>query len=559
MLREANSIAIAGVITASHAKLLMADLLTALAIVGFAYFASLWLKQIQARKLYALVVGGILGIGMLIRLETFVLSLPLVAVSGLILFPKKYYSAWVKNMALFALGVILVISPWIWRNWKLTGQIFIDSPVFRFGLIYQRFRPIPTLEPEVSQQPEKHPQERPATQDPQATVSATPPTPTTTPTIKPSEKGPTTFVEYAKEEAPAFVMKHPGQVARFIASHYLNSQIQIILLLPTTFRPFDSLISFIGHRSTDILWSECCSLLNYVRRMPYWHKWNGNLPRQAIIPLIINLLFFATGIHESWKRHKLTGLMPLSLATTYMLFNAFFRNSGGRYLLPVDWTGIFYYSIGIAHLSIIFLDYITDRKIVASLEETPLYISPQNENLLRSRKFYAIALGFLVLGCAAPVMEKSLPRLYTTERRDQMLTNLVQSDLIPEAQRLEIQTWLSQDAIALAGRALYPRYFAPNTSDPVHKNDDSRLSQSHSRLNFFLAGSQSQNVIVPVTETPAAFPNASDVIVIGCWISNRYEPLVIGIFNPEGRLESVARHPSLPDTGLSCSLPLPIE
>ncbi|MBN1145825.1 MAG: hypothetical protein JXA78_01115 [Anaerolineales bacterium] len=558
MLREANSIAVAGVITASHAKLLMADLPTALAVVGLAYFASLWLKNIETRKLYALVTGGILGIGMLIRLETLVLSLPLAAISGLILLPKKVYSAWVKNMLLFALGVILVISPWVWRNYDVTGQIFIDSPVFRFGLIYQRFRPIPTQEPDVSLLPEQQPQGSPATQAPQSTVTATPPAPTATPIVKPTSSTTRPAVKYAKEKAPAFILKQPGLVAHFIVAHYLNSQLQIVLSLPTTFRALDSLVSYIGHRSTDILWSECCSLQNYVRRMPFWHKWDGGFPSQAIVPLMVNLLLFAAGIHESWKRQKLTGLAPLSLATTYMLFNALFRNSGGRYVLPIDWSGIFYYSIGLAQLSIIFVDYISNHKIVESFGEAPSQAPPQDENLLRSVKFYVIALALLALGCAAPVMERSFPRIYTPERQEQMLTDLVQSELISEPQRLELQTWLSHGAYALAGRALYPRYFAPNVGDPVRRGDDALSAQPYPRLSFYLAGRYSENLAMPVA-APLEFPNARDVIVIGCWTTDEFEPLAVGMFDPAGRLETIVMRLFLPDANLPCYLPLPTE
>jgi hypothetical protein len=554
MLREANSIAIAGVITASHAKLLMADLPAALVVVAYAYSASLWLKQIEARKLYALVSGGILGIGMLVRLETFVLSLPLAAISGFILLPKKRYSTWIKNMILFALGVSLVISPWIWRNWKLTGRIFIDSPVFRYALIYQRFRPVPTPEPESGLQAEQQPQEQAATQEPQATIPATQLAPTATSITQPSGSGARTVTEYAKEDAPDFIMKQPGQVVRFIFAHYLNSQLQIILPLPTTFRTLDSLTTFIGHRSVETLWSECCSLENYVRRMPYWHKWNGGFPSQAIVPLIVNLLFFAAGIHESWKRQKLAGLMPLSLAITYIVFNALFRNSGGRYILPVDWTGIFYFSIGLAQLSIIFITYITGLKIEDDFGQAPLQITPQDENITRSTKFYVIALAFFMIGCAAPVMERSFPRLYTVERQEQMLTELGRSELISAAQRLELQTWLSQGAYTVAGRALYPRYFPPNVGDPIRRGADALSPQPYPRLSFYLAGPYSRNLSIPITEDPSEFANARDVIVIGCWRSNRLQPLAIGVFDPAGRLENIIMRLALPDAPLPCPL-----
>jgi hypothetical protein len=62
--------------------------------------------------------------------------------------------------------------------------------------------------------------------------------------------------------------------------------ILIIPVFPTTFRLFDTLVSYIGHRSPARFWQECCSALDYTRRLPYWRKWNGVFPQQALLPLV---------------------------------------------------------------------------------------------------------------------------------------------------------------------------------------------------------------------------------------------------------------------------------
>jgi hypothetical protein len=560
LLREANSISLSTTITTSHTKLLMVDLPTALLVVGFTYFVILWLKQIEERALFALVAGGVLGLAMLVRLETFVLALPTVVVAALILFPKKRRLLWTKNMLLFLTGVLLVISPWIWRNWKMTGEVFIDSPVFRFALIYQRFHPLSTQPPESVDQPKEEPSES----TPQTPSQATPTAGLPTLTVKPTQKSPSNVggkvTNYAKNAAPELILQNSNQVARFIIAHDLNSEIQTILYLPTTFRILDSFMGFIGHRSTKMLFYDCCSTLGYVRRLPYWRNWSGYFPRQAIIPLAVNIVIFAAGIHVSWKKEKLVGLTPLLLASTYLLFNAVFRNSGGRYILPVDWSGAFYFSIGLAQASIFFIDYITDTNLANRLSEwqDSSQSPPREEALLHSAKFYAITMGFLLLGISIPALEKSLPELYPAERRQEMLDASVNSESISKAQSLELQTFLSQGGMALAGRALYPRYFLSNEGDPSRGRNDPLSTQPYHRLTFFLAGPYSDFVSMPLKETPAHFPNASDVIVIGCPAEKAFDSLAIARFAPSGNLEAIALRDPWPIT-LTCPLPSPLD
>ena len=100
ILRETNSISITGKITTSNVKLLMVDLLVALAVIFFAILAVKWLQYLarQAAQqpwqptLLALLSGGALGLTMLIRLETSVLSLAPALIASLTLLPKKKYA-----------------------------------------------------------------------------------------------------------------------------------------------------------------------------------------------------------------------------------------------------------------------------------------------------------------------------------------------------------------------------------------------------------------------------------------------------------------------------------
>ena len=537
MLREANSIAISGSVTTSHAKLLMPDLITTLAVVLFVIMVTAWFKQIRSTTLYPLLAGGVLGVPILIRFETIVFLIIVGIISAIILNLRKNLSLWFKNMLLLMIGIMLVISPWIWRNWRISGQIFIDSPTFRFDVIGQRYKPSAA-------------DEQTPLQDPQTTESSSPAAP---------ENVRQEFISSVSAQAVDFIKKNPYRVAGFIVTHYLNSQIQTISMFPNTFRAFDSLTAFTGHRSTVRLWEECCSTQNYIRRMPYWHKWNGVFPSQSLVPLIFNSLILAVGIYIAWRRQQLIGLVPLILSTTYLFGNAVFRNSGGRYILPTDWVAILYFSIGLGYLSVRCIQLMAKREIPTTLEihqglSKPLTTTRSN-NLLRSPKFYVAAVGLFLFGCTLPVTEMIFQPRYTEARKASMLNDLMQSQLFDEQQIFSLQEFMDKDGVAAAGRALYPRYYLENEGEPG--NEGMFGPEPYPRISFLLAGPERRSVIMPLQDDPSYFPNAADVIIIGC-PERKGDVLAIGVFNNNKNLGTILIRSPLPDE-LSCPLENPLS
>jgi len=557
VLREANSIAIAGDFTASHAKLLMVDLLTTLAVVIFTYLATLWIKNIKREKLLALASGGVLGIAMLIRLETFVFIFTVSLVTALILFSNKLYKLWLQNILLFILGVGLVITPWIWRNWQLTGRVFIDSPTFRYSLLSQRYRPISTkkdIPPKSDvEKPLLAPTAAEAIQNGNVLIATPTHQPSVTP--KPTKTPQTTrkYIQKSTQKAIAFIRENPIEIGNFILTHYLNSQLQYVQIFPATYRMLESFTGYLGHRNPATFWAECCSLKNYFRSLPYWHKWDGRIPIKTMIPLIITLLILALGINESWKRKKFAGIMPITLSVTYFLFNAVFRNSGGRYTLPVDWTAVLYYSIGLAQLSILIIAYFSKSDI---LDDFPKIgqedkSTPRSEKLLHSPNFYAVAIGFFLLGCSIPIMEASFPPLYTKAQKNQMLTALMDSEILSDEQIQQIETFRSKSGKTYIGRGLYPRYLPANEGEPWANRRGSLGPKPFPRMTFYLAGNKTSHMFIPLSEQPTYFPNASDLIVFACPDN---EALAVALFNDSEDPQAVIFRSPLP-ANLSCPLP----
>src|SRR5690606_28618422 len=118
-----------------------------------------------------------------------------------------------------------------------------------------------------------------------------------------------------------------GYVAGFIGAHFLNNVIDSAAVLPLR-------LNFDQYRD------------NWVIDSLFWETPLTDLDTIGVALLLLNLAVIAVGIGASWARWKSVGLLPLVITRAYSLSNAIARNSGWRYVLPVDWTGYFYFAVG---------------------------------------------------------------------------------------------------------------------------------------------------------------------------------------------------------------------
>jgi hypothetical protein len=271
---------------------------------------------------------------------------------------------------------------------------------------------------------------------------------------------------------------------------------------------------------------------------------------------VLNLLFIAYGVNETWKRHRWSGVMPLVLAVTYLLANALFRNSGGRYILPVDWAVLVYFSIGLAQFTTAGIAYLQDAPVVAELSADHHRSPVQSGSILHSPQFYLAVIGLFLLGCAAPVLEAGVPRRYDEARRTAMVSTLLHSEQLSQRQRDDLYALLSHGGNAYAGRLLYPRYFAPDDGDPGVGKIHPFAPKPYPRLGFYLAGSQNTILSLPVNDKPSSLPNGQDVLVIGC---NPSDLLLVARFSAEGDIDGLYLRSFLPSR-LACPLPvIPVD
>lgn len=552
-LREANSVAISATITSSHVKLLLVDLLTALLVVFFAYWAVRWLKASQVQAFPALPAGGALALAALIRPETTVLALSPLILTSCILLPHRKFGLWFKQMALLLLGIMLVSSPWIIRNWQVSGSLFNDSSLYRYQLIIQRFRTLDENSPPAEKSEET--QVGMLTPSP---GSAVPTTPAAVPTSIPADIPRSTLIISTANSLVETALRNPGELGRFFAAHFLNSQIQMVLLFPSSYRSFDSGIALLGHRNLSRFWQDCCSLTGYTRRLPFWKGWNGQIPIQSILPIFLTTLLMAAGANIAWKKHHVAGLVPALAALFYITFNAALRNSGGRYLLPVDWVALLYFSIGSIHISLSAIQLVTGRRTGDSFAGMNFRDSTeqQPERSRGRRAFYLTLLILLAAGISIPLVEKSFPTRYNAARMDRMLANLLSAEEALSAEtRQQLTEFLDHGGTAMAGRGTYAQIF-PRGYGTQESDRGPRAPQPYPRLVFNLVGSLSLDITLPVEKGKVVFPDAADTLVLFCLSKSplRATPLAVAVYYPESGIEYVYLRSPFPEKP-SCPLP----
>lgn len=466
-LRERNAIALSNVINVSHAKLLMTDLMVTVGVVLFTLLVFWWLKEPGKRRLVPLIVGGILGLLMLIRPQVvLLLSIPILL--GLI--SVQRIKPWLQTSLLLLAGMALALIPWLWRNWQITGSFVLDES-----------SQLSTLVRHQTDTPE-------AIEDEQL----------------PGE----TEAEYSQRLANLVarsVLDRPGYLARSILVNLIRNEIFSVIILPTSLQ-----------------WENVST---YVKRLPYWFRWEGELPSGTGVYLGINLLFIAFGISVTWKRHRYLGLVPLLVNLVYSLSNALARISGWRFILPGDWAGILYYGIGISEVSLWLLSFYSGGRLEATtLSNSTRYTQLESSTNERASSLWpspkvlvGTMLLILLFGSVLPIAEVVIPTRYPYRSKAEsfkFLMGLSAWKELPKESKTLLETF-SEDkqSVLLSGRAFYPRYYEAGKGEPRSWPDF--ISRKCERLEFFLVGPENAHVILPLKSVPANFPNGSEVIVLG--------------------------------------------
>ena len=461
IFREQNSINLTNEIRVSSVKMLMTESLTLAVILLLVLLFVHWFEEPGKRSPLLIWIGGFLGVSILLRGQMLVLVpfffLILILVTG------KDRASFLRAGSMILLGTVLVISPWMLRNFQSRTGISLKEALPRDWMMATKY----SLTPEVRLEPP--------------------------PGVALDE-----YNERMRAQVVQFVLQHPDEVVRFISAHFFHNQIESIIYLPLSLR--------------------IETPLEYVKRVPYWAEgWDSSFPMEGRLLLFVNLCLIVTGVGVAWAAAGRRILIPILICLGYVFSVSIARFSGYRFIMPSDWISVLFYSIGAVQLIRILYGLVIKgyevREVKASNTDTRVRYP-------RMKSVVFLSTGMLLLGMVFPLSQKMFPVVYPKLSKQaalQMYADALKANPQEGAPALSTLTAFARqdNAVVFHGRALYPRYF--RAGQGLGGNNPVYNTPPDSSLIFSIVGSaEGTLVVLPLKGKLDQFPNASDVLVFGC-------------------------------------------
>ena len=452
----------------SYSKLYLAEIPTAIFLILFLLVGIRWIKS-GFPFFSGFLLGGVLGVAMLIRTQV-VVALPALLLSALLVQPKKIWSMIKGALPVLAM-IIVVVAPWLWRNWQMTGELIFDNPGSQTANLALRYNRLNGENVDILPIP---------------------------------GESNSSYNDRMLEMANHAISLNPIGIVKAVASSFLNHGVNNILLFPLR----NDL------ESPAELWTPST---------PFWQQWEGrpNLSQGMLLGFYIFL--FSLGLATAWQRNGWLGLLPLALNLAYNLWTSLALLSGQRFMLSMDWSIYLYYMIGIFALLSIFLFALESArsKILKWYEMNTVSISPNVENV-KWRQYIFAGLVFFAVGASLPLSEMAFPKRYPAVQNGApnnltLPSILGQADLEPAC----FQKLVDSNGLELVqGRAIYPRYYEAGDGE-IFTDAAGYKIVDEGRLVFEMVGQRNNRVIFLMAQAPDFFPNASDVTL---WFDKNDSP-----------------------------------
>jgi hypothetical protein len=502
IFRERNAIALSNVIQVSNSKLLMSDVFSMGLMALLTLILVRWSRNPAGHRALPFAAGGALGLLVLTRGNPIVLFPFLVLIVLFVLFNQKTLYLWREGLLILTLGFMIPLAPWFVRNYQLTGKLtFQEAPKAYSGQLANLYAPDPSTDYGSQLSSEQN-----ANQDTET-----------------------------QNQMFQYILKHPGDVFRFVSAHYFHNLIFSYIYLPQS--------------------AQVESVRSYVKSMPFWGAWEGYLPGETRVLLILNLGTLALGFNVLWKKNKAFVLTPVLLALGYILSVSIVRLSGWRFILPSDWLMLIFYSMGLVQVG----------KVLSSVFSGAQYQEVVDEFTIQKNTPFKwgipllLGLVFVTIGLGVTMGNVFFRSRYTEKTAQQILREY--DEIYPQSQAVlspqDLRDFIENDeAITINGRALFPTFltkgagfqsvFAPAFDE-----------QAFSRFAFYVTGSQGIGGSIPLDAPPELFLGFEDVIVFGCHTEGRYGDYIdVLAVVLETEPATVFVRSSLPEH-LTCPLPQP--
>ena len=468
ILREKNSIATTNIIEVSHSKLLMSDLPTMMMLTIFMFFLVSWFQDQKNRMYLGVLAGAFLGMAILIRSQAQVI-IP-IALLGIIVAPKNGWKSIIQKSLVFVISLLVIVAPWVWRNYQVSGRAVVE-----YQEVYTKFFASSYV---TSQEDLK---------------------------ILPAE----TIEEYDSRMmslATQAIIDNPQKTIKDWFSYFIHNEILSVTYLPMV-----------------IQFKE---IYTYVDEMRFWSFPKEQLPAQILSIFFLTLFIISIGIGTTFDRVGIIAFAPLLMHFVYNFSVTFVHISGWRFILPVDWVPLLYFSVGLVQISILLFSLFSKAYSIS------LPFNFEYMPIRWAKTAMALAL-FAIIGVSFPLFESSFPELYPAIPTKQLIERYIPDGFSPAdgivISASDVESFLETEpnAVVSYGRALYPAYYEQGQ----YWGDSRYLTEAkqYDRLGFILIGAKRSNVYIPTKTIPEYFPHASNVFIVGCNFPYAIRALVVKV------------------------------
>jgi hypothetical protein len=467
IFREFNSILSTHFSIVSNSRMIMSDVPATLGICLATLFCIIWLIKAGNSHYWSILTGGILACTILVRMQTLVL-IPVIIILSLLVFSlQKRIRFWINDIALFLSAVLVILIPWMVRNYYCVGTFVLDEPYTQTKMIAERY-----TEKERIKDFSSLPGESDAD-----------------------------FSKRLTESTLDFIKSHPQKVIEFTASHFVRNLNDTFLVLPYE-------LSVTDFRD------------NAVISRAFWHPFipEFGLLRNLLIGL--DLLFFSLGLVFAIQRFGIAGTVPLVFNLAYNFSNAVSRNSGYRYMLPVDWISYLYYGIGMVaciHVLLCITGLINRGITFEHYNKSQMFELPTQKTTNRLFSASTMLAAFCLIGLSLPLSEVLIPQKYPPMAKEVIVNEVISKygETLPVEEVDRLRSFVdSPNSVAVRGLLMLPKFLPSNGN---HSSLPAVTPIDDPRYVFMLIADKPVGVALIQEDNSIKFPDFSEnAVIIGC-------------------------------------------